>query len=288
MNDPYRILGINKSSSPQDIKQAFKKLAKEHHPDRPGGDEAKFKQINEAYETLKDPKKKRIYDHGGMDPNQPNFHRGGDGSFRFSFGQGEDFDDVIRDFFEDGPMRGSGNPFSRMHRRPLRNKDIKITLGITLEDLYFRNEKELQITAPSGTTRNVKVSIPVNADNNTTIRFKGLGDNSHQELQPGNLLVTIKVQQHIRWIRIGFDLHLDFKVNIFKLITGANIELDHISKSKLHIKIPELSQPDQIIRLKGKGMPKADGNFGDLYVKLKPYTPSEVNNKVIETLKKHI
>ena len=288
MNDPYRILGINKSSSPQDIKQAFKKLAKEHHPDRPGGDEAKFKQINEAYETLKDPKKKRIYDHGGMDPDQPNFHRGGDGSFRFSFGQGEDFDDVIRDFFEDGPMRGSGNPFSRMHRRPLRNKDIKITLGITLEDLYFRNEKELQITAPSGTTRNVKVSIPVNADNNTTIRFKGLGDNSHRDLEPGNLLVTIKVQQHIQWIRIGFDLHLDFKVNIFKLITGANIELDHISKSKLHIKVPELSQPDQIIRLKGKGMPKVDGNFGDLYVKLKPYTPSEVNNKVIETLKKHI
>ena len=169
MNDPYRILGVNKSSSPQDIKQAFKKLAKEYHPDKPDGDEAKFKQINEAYEILKDPKKKEMYDLGGMDTNQPNFHRGRDGSFRFSFGGGEGFDDIIRDFFEDGPMSGN-NPFSRMHRRPLRNKDIKITLNCTLEDLYFRNEKELQITAPSGTTRNVKVSIPVNADNIKTAK----------------------------------------------------------------------------------------------------------------------
>ena len=286
MNDPYRTLGINKNSSPQDIKQAFKKLAKEHHPDRPGGDEAKFKQINEAYEILKDPQKKRMFDQGGMDPNQPNFHRGEDGSFRFSFGGGQDFDDVIRDFFEDGPM--SGNPFSRMHRRPLRNKDIKITLGITLEDLYFRNEKELQITAPSGTTRNVKVTIPVNADNNTTIRFKGLGDNTYRDLEPGNLLVTLRVQPDTKWIKVGFDLHIDFKINIFKLVTGVDIELEHISKSKLHIKVPELSQPDQIIRLKSKGMPKANGTFGDLYVKLKPYTPTNVNNKVIETLKKHI
>lgn len=286
MNDPYRILGVNKNSSPQDIKQAFKKLAKEYHPDKPDGDEAKFKQINEAYEILKDPKKKEMYDLGGMDPNQPNFHRGRDGSFRFSFGGGQDFDDVIRDFFEDGPM--SGNPFSRMHRRPLRNKDIKITLGITLEDLYFRNEKELQITAPSGTTRNVKVTIPVNADNNTTIRFKGLGDNTYRDLEPGNLLVTLRVQPDTKWIKVGFDLHIDFKINIFKLVTGVDIELEHISKSKLHIKVPELSQPDQIIRLKSKGMPKANGTFGDLYVKLKPYTPTNVNNKVIETLKKHI
>ena len=100
-------------------------MAKEYHPDKPDGDEAKFKQINEAYEILKDPKKKEMYDLGGMDPNQPNFHRGRDGSFRFSFGGGEGFDDIIRDFFEDGPMSGN-NPFSRMHRRPLRNKDIKL------------------------------------------------------------------------------------------------------------------------------------------------------------------
>jgi curved DNA-binding protein len=287
MNDPYRILGVNKNSSPQDIKQAFKKLAKEYHPDKPDGDEAKFKQINEAYEILKDPKKKEMYDLGGMDPNQPNFHRGRDGSFRFSFGGGEGFDDIIRDFFEDGPMSGN-NPFSRMHRRPLRNKDIKITLNCTLEDLYFQNEKELQITAPSGTTRNVKVRIPVNADDNTTIRFKGLGDNTHKDLQPGNLLVTMKVQPHHKFVKIRYDLHLDYKINIFKIITGENIEIDHISNSKLHAKVPELSQPDQIIRLKSKGMPKPNGTYGDLYVKLKPYTPSDVNNKVIETLKKHI
>jgi curved DNA-binding protein len=287
MNDPYRILGVDKSSSQQDIKQAFKKLAKEFHPDRPGGDEAKFKQINEAYELLKDPQKKRMFDQGGMDPNQPNFSRGNDGSFRFSFGGAEGFDDIIKEFFEDGPMSGN-NPFSRMHRRPLRNKDIKITLSVTLDDLYFRNEKELQITAPSGTTRNVKVNIPVNADNNTTIRFKGLGDNSHRDLSPGNLLITIKVDPHNQWIRIGYDLHIDFKINIFKLVTGASIELDHISRSKLHIKVPELSQPDQIIRLKSKGMPKANGTFGDLYVKLKPYTPADVNNKVLEMLKKQL
>jgi DnaJ-class molecular chaperone len=175
-----------------------------------------------------------------------------------------------------------------MHRRPLRNKDIKIVLNCTLEDLYFRNEKELNIQTPSGSNRNVKVTMPLNANNNTTIRFRGLGDNSHREFEPGNLLVSLKIMPHNKFERIRDDLYVNYKVNIFQIITGGNIELDHISKSRIHIKIPKLSQPDQVIRLRSKGMPKANGTFGDLYVKLKPYTPSGVNNNILEMLKKQL
>ena len=227
MKNPYDILGISKSSSAQEIKQAFKKLAKEYHPDRPNGSEEKFKEINLAHEILKDPKSRQLYDQGGMDGNQPQFRRGQDGSFRFSFGTGEGFDDIIKDFFEEGPF--SGSPFSKMHRRPLRNKDIKIVLNCTLEDLYFGSQKELNIQTPSGSNRNVKVTIPVNADSNTTIRFRGLGDNSHKEFEPGNLLVSLKIMLHNKFERIRDDLYIDYKVNIFQIITGGSIELDHIS-----------------------------------------------------------
>lgn len=278
MQDPYKTLGVSKDAEANDIKKAFFNLAKEHHPDK-GGNPEKFKQINEAYDVLKDPQKRQQYDLGGFENNS--FRRQpGASSFSFSFGNNgfDGFDDVIRDFFHSGPTRN-------MHRQTMRNKDIKITVQCTLEEIYFQTEKELNVQTPSGQNKNVKLRIPVDADNGTIIRFKGLGDNSYRELEPGNLLVHIKIQPNATYTRNNFDLFQDYKVSILDIITGCDLEIDHISKTKIKSSIKELSQANQTMRFKSKGMPKRDGTFGDLYIQIKPFTPTTVNKKIIKFIR---
>jgi len=283
MQDPYKTLGVARNADAGIIKKAFFNLAKEHHPDK-GGNPEKFKQINEAYDTLKDPQKKQNYDLGGYTDSSYRGQRPGAGAFSFSFGGSnghngiDGFDDVIRDFFHSGPSR-------QMHRQTMRNKDVKITVQCTLEDIYFQNEKELNVTTPNGQNKNVKLTIPVDADNGTIIRFKGLGDSSYRELEPGNLLVHIKIQENKTYTRNNFDLFQDYKVSILDIITGCNLQIDHISKTKIKSSITEGSQPNHTMRFKGKGMPKRDGTFGDLYIQIKPFTPTTVNKKIIKFIR---
>ena len=289
MIDPYKILGISANASPDDIKKAFKSKAKEYHPDKPTGNETKFKQINEAYEILKDPQKRQMHDHGGMNPN---FSRGRDGSFRFSFGDGAGFDDMVNEFFGGGfgqrQSRRGQDPFSSMRGRPMRNRDIKITLNCTLEDIFFQTSKELNVSLPSGETKNVNVTLPVDSDDGTTIRFRGLGDNTQKQFDPGDLLVRLLIQPHNRFQRQGYDLTHEYKINVLEVLVGKTIELEHISLNTVRHTLPAGSQPDQTIRFKGKGMPKPNGEYGDLYIKLKPYTPKELNTNVLKELKKLI
>jgi len=271
MQDPYKTLGVAKDAKDSEIKQAFRKLAKEYHPDK-GGDQKRFKEINEAYDILKDPQKRQQYDFGGFN-NQQGFN---------GFTTGGDFDDILREFFHSGPMRSG---FSAMHRQTMRNKDVKINLICTLEDIYFQTQKDLSVKIPSGETKNIKLTIPVDAEDGTTIRFRGLGDNSHKELPPGNLLVQVQIKPHDTYARKTYDLHMEHKINILDVLAGITLHFDHISKSKITSTLPELSQPNQTLRFKGKGMPKPNGTHGDLYVQLKPYTPTQVNKKVMKSIK---
>lgn len=278
MQNPYKTLGVSKDASHKDIKTAFFKLAKEHHPDK-GGNPEEFKRINEAYDILKDPQKRQQFDLGGFNQQNP-----GNNSFSFSFGEGfEGFDDVIKDFFGAGPMRGFGN----VHRTPLRNRDVKITVQSTLEDIYFQTQKEFNIQTPNGQSKNVKLTIPVDADSGTVIKFKGLGDTSYGELRPGDLLVNIKIKDHQTYTRNDFDLFQNYKINIFDIITGCDLEIDHISGTKIKTSIKEGSQPTQTMRFKGKGMPKRNGTYGDLYIQIKPYTPPNLNKKIIKYIREN-
>tara|TARA_B100000941_G_C28477806_1_gene540308 strand:+ start:514 stop:1365 length:852 start_codon:yes stop_codon:yes gene_type:complete len=280
MQDPYKTLGVSRDAETGEVKKAFLKLAKEYHPDK-GGDAEKFKQINEAYDILKDPQKRQQYDLGGFDPaGNPN----GPGNFSFSFGGDgpgfEGFDDVIKDFFGSGPMRNF------RHRQPMRNRDVKITVQCTLEDIYFQTQKELNVRTPTG-NRNVKLTIPVDADTGTVIRFQGLGDKSYADLPPGNLLVSVKVKAHDNYTRNEHDLFEDLKINIFDVITGCDLEVKHISGTSFRTKIKEGSQPTQTVRIKGKGMPKKDGTYGDLYIQFKPYTPDTVDKRIIKYIREN-
>ena len=273
MQDPYNTLGVNRKTSAEDIKKSFKKLAKKYHPDMSGGDDSKFKEINEAYDILKDPQKRQQYDLGGFDNNGSNMSQG----FGFS---AHGFDDIIKDFFSSGPSRTTS-----FHRQQMRNRDVKITLRCTLDDIYFQTQKSLTVQLPNGTSKVVNVTIPVDADDNTTIRFKGLGDATHGNMAPGNLLVHVKIDKHNIYTREQFDLHCDHKISVFDIICGTSFSLPHIGKNQIKTTLPELSQPTQVMRFKGRGMPRQNGTFGDLYVHLKPYTPSTVNSSIKKMIK---
>lgn len=281
MQDPYKTLGVSRDMETPDVKKAFLKLAKEHHPDK-GGDAEKFKQINEAYDILKDPQKRQQYDLGGYD--QAGNPRG-PGNFSFSFGGDangfEGVEEMMKDFFgHSGPMRNFRS------RQPMRNRDVKITVQCTLEDIYFQTEKELNVKTPTG-NRNVKLTIPVDADTGTTIRFQGLGDKSYADLPPGNLMVNVKVKEHDRYTRNDYDLFENLKINIFDVIAGCDLEVNHISGTSFRTRIKEGSQPTQTVRIKGKGMPKKDGTYGDLYIQFKPYTPVSIDKRIIKYIKEN-
>jgi len=278
MLDPYKTLDIDRSASDTDIKKAFRKKAAEYHPDK-GGDEAKFKDVNEAYQTLSNKDKKKMYDQfGTTDPQQAGFHRG-------SFTQnGETVYENVGDLFEEFFGGGFSSSF---RNRPLRNKDIKLSLTCRLEDVYNQEEKLLSIDTPSG-KKKVTLTLPANAETGTIIRLRGLGDQSIRDLEPGNLMVHLTLSDHETYQKRNYDLYQDYPINILNVLVGCDIDLDHISGNKISWSLPEGSQPTQTVRFKGKGMPKPNGNFGDLYVVLKPFTPKGLNNKVLNEIRKMV
>ncbi len=276
--NPYETLDVKRSASESEIKKAFRKKAAEYHPDK-GGDEAKFKEVNEAYQILSNKEKKQMYDQfGTTDPQQAGFRSG-------SFGRnGEHVFENVGDLFEEFFGGGFGTSF---RNRPLRNKDIKLGLTCRLEDVYTQDEKLLSIDLPSG-KRKVTLTIPANAETGTIIRLRGLGDQSIRDLEPGNLMVHLTLLEHDTYQKRKYDLYQDYPINVLNILVGCNIELDHISGTKISWSLPEASQPTQTTRFKGKGMPKPNGTFGDLYVTLKPFTPKGLNNKVINELRKMV
>jgi curved DNA-binding protein len=278
MLDPYKTLEIDRSASESEIKKAYRKKAAEHHPDK-GGDEAKFKDVNEAYQILSNSEKKKMYDQfGTTDPQQAGFHSG-------SFGRnGEHVFENVGDLFEEFFGGGFASSF---RNRPLRNKDIKLSLTCRLEDVYNQEEKLLSIDLPSG-KRKVTLTLPANAETGTIIRLRGLGDHSIKDLEPGNLMVHLNLLEHDIYQKKGYDLHQEYPINILNILVGCHIELDHISTTKISWTLPEASQPTQTVRFKSKGMPKPNGSFGDLYVTLKPFTPKGLNNKVLTELRKMV
>jgi curved DNA-binding protein len=243
MADYYNILGVDKNSSADDIKRAYRKLAAQHHPDR-GGDTAKFQEIQAAYSTLSDPQKRAEYDN----PPQPM------GGFHFQQGgMPPGFQDIFEQF---------GDPFSGFfaQRRVQRNKNINIQSSITLEESFFGKELIATITLPSGKEQLIEVKIPAGIADGTTLRLSGLGDDSVPNLPRGDMHLTIKVQPHQIFQRHGDDLVTNLNINCVDAMLGKTILVDTIDRKTLEIKINPGTQPGQILAANGHGMPKMSDN----------------------------
>lgn len=221
--DYYETLGVNKNASQDEIKKAYRSLANKHHPDK-GGDQNKFKDISVAYDTLSDTQKRQEYDTGGsqIHMNSGNFNDVFNNAFQFHFG---------------GPG-GGGNPFGDIFgRRQQRNRDLNIQCQITLLDSFVGKQFEASYTLPSGKSQTVVIDVPAGIQHGETIRYQGLGDNSHPQLPRGDLNVTVLVMGDPNYVRQGDDLFTNIDITPIEAMIGTKKTITSLNGQKLNIDV---------------------------------------------------
>jgi curved DNA-binding protein len=314
--DYYQILGVPKTASDKDIKQAFRKLARKYHPDvNPGdrGAEQKFKEINEAHEVLSDPDKRRKYDQLGSNWKQyeqytrgpgPGFggrgvrvdFEGGGGFsdfFKTFFGGGIDLDDLFGNAERGFRARGAGagaRGGARSGRRgftgfeqPATGRDISATIEVSLEEAFHGATKRISLDG-AGAGASIDVRIPKGVRDGSKVRVSGKGERGPGGT--GDLYLLIKVRPHSLYQREGDDLNVSVPITFSEAALGAEIEVPTMS-GKARIRVPPGSQTGRRMRLKGKGMPRLTpqtGN-GDLFAKLEVVVPKELKPRELELVK---
>jgi curved DNA-binding protein len=274
MKNFYDTLGVAETASEKEIKNAFKVLAKKYHPDQ-GGDENKFKEINEAYDTLKNPEKRQEYDA---------MRRYGTRGSGFNQ-QGNDFfsEDIFQDFFSGfgfGPGRGQ----TRVYRtRPRTNQSVNIRITLSIKEVYQATEKTISVRLPSGRDEIVNLKIPAGVQNGAVFKYKGLGDDN---LERGDLLCTVTVLDSDGYTRKGNDLFSDKTISCFDAIRGTEFKIRTLDDRILNVKVPAGTQPGNTIVLKGQGMPVHDtlNIKGNIYIKINILIP-QLSAKDLEKIK---
>ena len=312
--DYYATLGVTKAASEKEIKQAFRKLARKHHPDVNPGDKAaetKFKEINEAYEVLGDPAKRKKYDElganwrlyeqaqqqGGPDPfaGQWNVNFGGGGGaggggFRTMtqeemeemFGESNPFSDFFTTFFGGGGFGGAqgrtagGRPGgARTRQRP--GRDVEHELELTLEDAYHGTTRRLALKH-DGHARTVDVRIPAGVGDGSRVRVAGEGEHGTGGAVSGDLYLRVRLAPHPAFERKGRDLYVKVPVPVTTAVLGGEADVQTLSGKPARLRIPPTTQNGQVFRLKGYGMPaisKPDEK-GDLYARIEVQLPAEL------------
>ena len=269
MKNYYDILGVSEDASSDQIKKAFKEIAKKEHPDR-GGDEARFKEANEAYDTLKNSQKRHDYDtmrkfgatQGGGQ--HPFFNEDIFGDFFSGFGNG-DMDFGGRFNFTQGPGR------TRTFRTQQRgNRNVQVRMAISIKEAMMHNEKTINYKLPSGREEFATVKIPAGVQHGVTFKFAGMGDDSIRNQPRGDLMVVMSVLDSDGYTRKGNDLYTDKTIDCFQAIRGSEFNLKTLDDAIIKVKVPAGTQPGTVLSVKGRGMPvhKTLNIRGNLYVKI--------------------
>lgn len=294
--DYYKVLGLEKGASADDIKKAFRKLAVKYHPDRNPNDKAaedKFKEINEAYAVLSDPEKKQQYDTFGSNGfrqqySQEDIFRGFDFGNAYKdmgggFGGGGSEDLFSRLF---GGAFGRGGGRGGFRQGPQRGGDHEMELTVTFRDAAQGAEKQIAFRR-NGQREELKVKIPAGVDNGSKIRIAGKGAQGEGGGQPGDLFLIIHVLPDPVFTRDGGDLFVDRSIPFSAACLGVSLDVPTLEGDK-RIKVPAGMQPGTKIRLKGCGVKALGSNAkGDLYVKIGVHIPETLNGeqkKLVEEL----
>lgn len=288
--DLYSVLGVNRTTSPEEIKKAYRKLARQHHPDvdKSANAEQKFKEINEAYQILSDPQKRAAYDRYGARA----FSAGGFGQ---PAGQGRPFT-----YTTSGSAAGFEgiDPFDifeqvfgfRDFGRPRRGRSLHYTLDINFEESVTGLSREIQFNDTKLT-----IKVPAGVRSGTRLRFSGKGETGPGQTPPGDLFLTVRVAPSKTFIRDGSDLYVLQKISYLQAILGDTLEVPAIDLKtgrtiKIKLKVPAGTQTGTEFRLRGKGMPKVRGRGrGDQFVKVGVTIPKRLSKKeksLLEELRK--
>lgn len=278
--DYYKILGVAKNADEKEIKKAFRKLAKQYHPDTNPGNaaaEAKFKEINEAYEVLSDADKRSQYDRFG-----PDFQRysgvggtGGPGGYTqtVDFGGGDvNLEDILKNLF--GGLGGMGGRGASA-RTAQRGEDIEQPVTISLREAYEGTSRII-----TKGDRRIKADIPAGVTDGMKVRLAGEGQSSVFGGAAGDLLLVVQIEPDPQFERVGNDLYTDIKVDMFTAMLGGQIEVPTLA-GRVRLNIPAGSQSGQKFRLTGKGMPiiKQKNTNGDLYARVLITVPTNLNDE---------
>lgn len=286
--DYYKILGVNKNATEEEIKKAFRKLAHAHHPDKKGGNEDKFKEVNEAYSVLSDKNKRAQYDNFGTGPNmgggpfQQGPHQGGFDPNGFGF----DFSGFNNGEFDAGDL---GDILSSIFggRRVRRGRDIAVDIELSFQESIFGVERKVVINSKVVKQKEVLIKVPPGIDDGQMIRMSGMGEVIEGGL-PGDLFVKVHVRRHPTLRKEGYSLVMELSIKLTEALLGADKVIPTLD-GEVTLKIPQGTKSGTLLRVKGKGVPQSVNKRGDLYVKIDVKMPEKLSRdakKAIEDLKK--
>lgn len=310
--DYYKILGVSRTATADEIKKAYRKLARTHHPDA-GGDEAKFKEINEAYEVLSDEKKRKVYDQygsvgsgsmpygagnpfgggaGGVTMNWADILdsiRSGNGAWGSGF-QGFDLNDFVSGM--NGGGAGGGGPFGSYGGaspfggyssapQPRKGQDVNVDLQVTFDEAFNGCEKRISLRVPGATEKTtLNVKVPRGAVDGGRLRFRGKGAAGVNGGEAGDLLVTTRISAHPYFTRNGADVELTAPVTLAEAALGATITVPTPDGKQAKIKVPAGAAEGTVLRMRGKGAKKVKGvGNGDMNVVLHIQMPTQLNDE---------
>lgn len=289
--DYYKVLGVDKSASADDIKKAYRKLARKYHPDvNPNDKEAekKFKEVNEANEVLSDAEKRKKYDQYGADwKHADQFEEakrqrqsrggsqfggadpfGGHGQYyTYTDEEGTDFSDFFSSMFGRGGSQGRQTKF--------RGQDYRAEVQLNLSDAYKTHQQTFTVNG-----KNIRITVPAGIENGQEIKIKGYGSPGVNGGPNGDLYITFHIVNNTAFSRVGKDLNLSVPIDFYKAVLGGEEMVDTLS-GKVKLTVPAETQNGSKIRLKGKGFPvyKKEGEFGDLYITWQVQMPKNLSQK---------
>jgi curved DNA-binding protein len=303
--DYYQTLGLGKTASGKEVKQAYRKLARKLHPDVNPGDkaaESRFKEINEAYEVLGDPEKRKKYDELGANWRQyeqaqqagqspfgdvswssgegqsgGGFHTINEEQLRDMFGGEVPFSDFFQAFFSGGGRVGGRRGRTSRASRTRAGRDIEEEIELSLEEAMRGATRRLAIKQ-EGHTRTVDVRIPAGVGDGSRVRVPGEGEHGASDGRAGDLYLRVRLGTDLRFERRGRDLHTQMNIPVTTAVLGGQADVPTVAERPLRLKIPPTTQNGQVFRLKGHGMPTVGkpAERGDLYATVSVTLPREL------------
>ncbi len=292
--DYYETLGVSRSATSEEIKSAFRKLARKHHPDLAKDKKAaeeKFKGINEAYEVLSDPEKRKKYDEYGQGwqqaggqppPDWQEFKGPGMGGTEFQFG-GTGFSDFFEHLF--GTRRGGFSAFGTPGEIPERGEDIQADILVSLEEALNGSVRKISFRrGPAKKQETFTVKIPKGVREGQLIRLAGQGGPGTAGGQPGDLFLRVRLQQHPDFRVEGGNVSHDLELPVYKAVLGCEVPVPTL-EGMAKLRIPQGTQNGKRFRLSGKGLPLKDGGRGDLFVMVDVRLPEHISTEELDLWK---